>query len=338
MFKLKFFILLIFGIWMIPINAASIKGKLLLDGTWAPILYVSVIHSFDELHTASYDFLRYKIELDSLGYFEVNNMELAEGDLIYRLHICKTGDPESSIFIGGKDENFIHFIMNNNSEVNLVQEIPFQGIKSCLVTGHSSGPSLLHIFKLQEKLETPPSLPSKNNRAFIKVQVLDGLKEIIDTSSNELIQLLALHYMNESFTNEDHLGLMDLMQKNFINSAYSSPYYDSFVKDLNYMRFQAGQTSYTKNAKILWVGLPILLLFLGIVFRKEFIPLFGKGKQKINSLSIQEKRVFNLLKKGKSNKEISSELHIEVSTVKSHLHRIYTRLGVKSRKELVEKN
>jgi DNA-binding NarL/FixJ family response regulator len=42
-----------------------------------------------------------------------------------------------------------------------------------------------------------------------------------------------------------------------------------------------------------------------------------------------------LLKKGRSNKEIAQELHIEVSTVKSHLNKIYSRLGVKSRKEIV---
>jgi len=56
-----------------------------------------------------------------------------------------------------------------------------------------------------------------------------------------------------------------------------------------------------------------------------------------HTLSNQEKKVFNLLKKGKSNKEISSELHIEVSTVKSHLNKIYSRLGVKSRKEIIDK-
>ena len=63
-----------------------------------------------------------------------------------------------------------------------------------------------------------------------------------------------------------------------------------------------------------------------------------KPGQKIQHLSNQEKRVFNLLQKGKTNKEISSELHIEVSTVKSHLNKIYSRLGVKSRKDIVGKD
>jgi len=149
--------------------------------------------------------LRYKIELDSTGYFEVNDLELAEGDLIYRLHICKKGDPESSIIIGGKDENFIHFIMNKNSKTTLVQDGALQGLKHCKIEGHPSGSSLIMLFDLQKKLDTPPALPSENNRAFIKNQVLNELQMLADTSSNELIRLLAVHFIKESFANENPL-------------------------------------------------------------------------------------------------------------------------------------
>lgn len=322
--------------WLIQSNAASIKGQLILDESWSPVIYISVIHSFDDLNTASYDFLRYKIIPDSTGHFEVKNLELEEGDRIYRLHVCKKGDPESSIIIGGKEENFIHFMMNENSQTTLLQDFPLQDLKNCTITGHASGHALSQIFELQKKLETPPSIPSENNREFIKKQVHSEFQLIVDTSSNEVLRLLATHFINESFANRNHIKLMTELQKDLLASNYSGTYYDSFADRLEYLKFKEGDSPAILSP---WVYYMILLLIIGIVtiIMLPKTKLFArKDIDKLKLLSSQEKRVFNLLKKGKSNKEISSELHIEVSTVKSHLHKIYSRLGIKSRKEIVE--
>ncbi len=331
-------IFLFLSAWSIHSNAANIKGKISLDETWAPVIYISVIHSFDDLHTAAYNFLMYKIELDSTGYFEFNSLELAEGDLIYRLHICKKGDPESSIIIGGKDENFIHFIMNQNSETTLIQDEDLRGLKHCKIEGHPSGSSLLMLFDLQKKLDMPPVLPSENNRAFIRNQVLNELQMLADTASNELIRLLAVYFINESFANENPLELMEKVQDDLLVSDYSSPYYDSFLEQLSFMQFQADKTT-SSFTWLKWLGL-VLIIPVAVFFWMEMThhqnAKNGNSNQSVKALSKQEKRVYHLLKSGKSNKEISSELHIEVSTVKSHLHKIYSRLGVKSRKEIVD--
>ena len=42
-----------------------------------------------------------------------------------------------------------------------------------------------------------------------------------------------------------------------------------------------------------------------------------------------------LLQSGKSNAEIANELHVSVETVRSHARRIYRKLGVKTRRELI---
>lgn len=60
-----------------------------------------------------------------------------------------------------------------------------------------------------------------------------------------------------------------------------------------------------------------------------------KEKNSIDRLSIREKEVFDLITKGKSNKEISDELNISVNTVKFHLKNIYEKLNIKSRKEVL---
>ncbi len=54
-----------------------------------------------------------------------------------------------------------------------------------------------------------------------------------------------------------------------------------------------------------------------------------------SSLTDRESEILALLLKGKSNKEIANLKYVSTETVKSHLHNIYRKLGVKSRLETV---
>jgi len=56
--------------------------------------------------------------------------------------------------------------------------------------------------------------------------------------------------------------------------------------------------------------------------------------EKINLLTDRQKQVFDLILQNKSNKEISKELFIELSTLKTHINKIYKTLDIKSRKEV----
>ncbi len=52
-------------------------------------------------------------------------------------------------------------------------------------------------------------------------------------------------------------------------------------------------------------------------------------------LTPRESEVMELLQTGKTNAEIANELHVSVETVRSHARRIYRKLGVKTRRELI---
>lgn len=63
-------------------------------------------------------------------------------------------------------------------------------------------------------------------------------------------------------------------------------------------------------------------------------------KEKFNNigkikLTDKEMEIIKLVCSGLSNKEISSKLFISEQTVKAHLHRIYQKLGIKNRSQLV---
>ena len=56
-------------------------------------------------------------------------------------------------------------------------------------------------------------------------------------------------------------------------------------------------------------------------------------ESKLAELTLRQREVLGLIVKGKSNKEITTELNIELSTLKTHINQIYKILGIKSRKE-----
>lgn len=53
------------------------------------------------------------------------------------------------------------------------------------------------------------------------------------------------------------------------------------------------------------------------------------------SLTEREKELFSLMKNGMSNQQICDNLHISISTVKTHMHNIYQKAGVTHRYELL---
>src|SRR5207245_11538430 len=53
------------------------------------------------------------------------------------------------------------------------------------------------------------------------------------------------------------------------------------------------------------------------------------------SLTLAEVRVAGVVAQGARNKEIADHLGVSESTVKNHLHNIYTKLNLSSRRELV---
>lgn len=70
--------------------------------------------------------------------------------------------------------------------------------------------------------------------------------------------------------------------------------------------------------------------------------LLGKSKQTDEfdtayqeKITRREKEVLTLILAEKKNKEISEELFVDISTIKSHINSIYRKTGVKNRKELI---
>jgi len=55
---------------------------------------------------------------------------------------------------------------------------------------------------------------------------------------------------------------------------------------------------------------------------------------KRNRLSLREQQLVDLVRQAKSNKEIAFELSLTVGSVKEYMHRVFKKVGVRSRTEL----
>ena len=89
----------------------------------------------------------------------------------------------------------------------------------------------------------------------------------------------------------------------------------------------------------------IITIFVFFVFyQKMYFPLLPEGKNtellledfsKTYGLSPREKEVFSLIKEGRSNLEIASDLYISENTVKFHIKNILKKTMCSNRTELI---
>ncbi len=70
-------------------------------------------------------------------------------------------------------------------------------------------------------------------------------------------------------------------------------------------------------------------------YRKSGSELKGIITREMKLLSIRERDICTLVLQGQTNKEIADNLYIEIGTVKSHLNKIYKKLGTSNRVEVI---
>jgi DNA-binding NarL/FixJ family response regulator len=72
--------------------------------------------------------------------------------------------------------------------------------------------------------------------------------------------------------------------------------------------------------------------------RKELVATGETARKRtietVHELTAQEEQIARLARNGRSNPEISTELFISPRTVEWHLRKVFTKLGISSRREL----
>lgn len=289
-----------------------------MDSTWERTLYVSLIDRIELKYAVSDQMVAAKTPIDSSGRFELALDQFPEEWVLVRLHLVKKGDPPASLIIGSSDENFCFLVINRHTKLELHNSRQAPIFHELNLKGSTHSITLRYI----ENLVAFPnsiSYEAMIEKEFMEEVVKEKLKVIADTCTNPLVSLYALYqidfwadYQTDQDYYQQYLARWDRVR---------GPYFGSFRR-----QFPVQRPNWNYFIGILLV---LSLLAIGLV-------LFLRKGRRLKKLSIQERKVLELIKKGASNQEISDEFHIELSTVKSHVSSILAKLKVKSRKEIVK--
>lgn len=304
-------------------NVGQISGKLKLDDSWERKIYVSYIKTFEKEYAVSNDLIITSAIIDSLGNFKIKLDKLAEEWSFLRLHIVKKGISPNSLVIGSKEENYMFLIAKRDSEIEIYNTESIPIFSNTRIEGADYMKTFDHIKKLSNY---PNAIDFENSvieKEFIKEVVAEKLRIVADTCTNPIVSLYAIYQTDFQTNYIENPKFYETFLSKWKNE--NSLYFNSFRQ-----KFSIVNTSSTdkKNTKyiIFLISITGLIAISILIYSK-------KRNQRVEKLSIQERKIFDLIRNGLSNKEISAECNIELTTVKSHISSIYSKLKIKSRKE-----
>lgn len=303
------------------LGETELKGNIQLDSSWEKQIYLSHIPTMDRLYTMSNEMIITSAVIDSIGDFKFDIDFLPKNDNLYRLHLSKVGDSPNSLIIGGSDQNFMFIVLNRDSSIHL--EVPNSSPPFKFVSYHSS-PINSRLFDISRRIFLNDSAASESD--FLMSQFLDAklneeLKTIADSSTNYLIALYALHHTNFETSNQQNQEMIEAFLERW--DEVNSPYLSTFKKKAQ-PKSDGDQIIY------------VFVMVLGSFIIGYFLGKHKRGNRKsIQKLSVQERKIHELLKNGASNQEIAEHFNIGISTVKTHVSKILHKLNVKSRKDLM---
>ncbi|MFI2741810.1 response regulator transcription factor [Zhouia sp. PK063] len=327
----NFFLIVAFFISHIGISATAkgctscISGKIKLDNTWNKEVYLSYIPTYEKMYQMSNEMIIAKATIDSTGYFQFNTSFLPKENNVFRIHITKKGDAPTSIIIGGKDENYLFFIANRASNIKIENTSVHPPFKHVVFTNSGQNQIFQKITNLVFINDSIASQSGLAKRQFVERKTNEELMAIADSSSNPLISLYALYKSDLIATPTLHTKFLEEYLKKW--KKQDNLYFKAFKKQM--------PVSTTNNrGAFITVLFAIVFVTFGFLIGR-FAKFERKKKLGIEHLSVQERKIFQLLQEGASNQDISDKHNIGISTVKSHVSSILAKLNMKSRKEIM---
>lgn len=315
------FILILFTI---QVSAQpKISGQLNIDSTWSQVVYLSLIQNLEQLNSMSNQMIIESSDLDETGKFSFETDYLPTENYLYRIHLSKKGDPPASLIIGGKDENHLFFISNNQSNIFIQNSNNNSLFGNTEIEGFLPAQMINEINEMVLFVDTANFNSSSLKRELVEKVLDEKLRQFADTCSFPLVALYAIYKTDF----ERNIVVNPNFYKHFLEkwSDEESPYFEEFRKNIP-------SEIVKRNYSFLYV---ILGLILGAFITFFILKRKPQKSNPLQELTIQERKIFTLLQNGKSNKEISDELNISLSTVKSHVNSIFSKLNIKSRREVL---
>lgn len=317
-----------------------IKGNVNLSSEWHPEIFLAAISTLDDYYKAKADLIVGSALINENGGFEIRGSQLPADRRFYRLYLIKEENTEfdACLYVGGDDHNFVHIILDNETELEVKTtnggSSPFGNYT---LIGDKENQSLRTLNELIHPSFYFYQIKFPSELRFSEQRLFDDLKVFVDTCSSPLVAMAAMINTDIDQNYETNTQFYESFSDRINLNLSSSIYTNQYKRKLKFL-----SKSDEKQLRIFkWLTLILGLLSLGLCYqflkiRRELNTL--SHKQEVNPIALltkQEFQIFKLIKEGKSNKEIASELFIGLSTVKSHINKIYSKLKISKRSELI---
>lgn len=309
------------------------------DSIWKNKIHLSLIDPYEKFNHIHLGQIISTTTIDKEGNFIFKGNILPESNSIIRLHLTDTEDTHT-VFFSIKPKNYLLLIANNNSKIHITAPDFSLNPSDYEVSG-----DLNKINNEIKELESSLSIDRFNyskpdlmkNSSLINEKRTDIAREFCISNNSPLLNILALQNIHD--LEKDYLKNSSfyetLISEKFKNN--NNPYIEAFKKQIGMIKYKNDLLNDDKSSARVYIV--VLILILPIAFFTWFVIRRKKGRKNsihLNQLTKREKEILKLINKGYQNKEIASELHIEVSTIKTHISNIYKKLEVKNRSEITQ--
>ncbi len=282
-------------------------------------------------------------EIDSSGNFVFKGNFLSEKNKFYKIYIDKCNENVTDynhLLNHCDDSNFIIFIANNNDKIHFPLN-SFSQMFCDLKYSRKQNIAIHKIDSIQESLLLPiHDSKSDAQRKIIYNNYFEQLQKYSQTFNEPLVELYAYHlysdtksfsrsyYLDDLETSEYYSNLLGKLKSEYPKSQYTKQFKEDLKRD---------SINFKDDAFDLKTILLAVLLLLSLLANFILIRRKKKKKSIVNYktvLSPQEQKVFKLMNENHANKEIAEQLFISLSTVKTHINNIYSKLSISSRKDI----
>lgn len=253
------------------------------------------------------------------GSFSFDRKHISDKNAIYRLYIKQI--EKALMDTVAKSAAFI--LSSSDTILFSTADVPFSNY-----TNSNAADREWQRMREFEKQLLQSQLDDREEAFQLKSYAKDSLRILI-VKLLGVRQLEAKQLLDQDIAKnpEHYLTLLSELKESDLPPAQ----YQFLEKRLAFLTQEVVERKYAWSTAINFI-LGSLLLGLCVI-----LILQRKRRPVLTNLSRQELNIQNLILEGKTNKEIANELFISLSTVKSHITNLYSKLKVSNRQELVRR-
>lgn len=312
-------------------------------------VYLSLVEDYRRTSRVYLNQVIQSTKANAEGHFTFKGNDLPAKNRVYRIHVdgcTEQNSPKNHFLRECATTESLLFIASNQDTLSLPlrSNQAFCDIQST----NSSSSHLLKMEALKEEMivDFMDGTTTKTAQSLKFEKWFKRFQEFALETKEPLVQLAVFDFLsdrkNETYdyyladikTNDYYANLLENLKQEYPSTLFTT----AFTKEYSVIKpsLSAEQNSelfsfnYIKYLLLLLVATPILLLILK---QKKS----SNKKLPTEQLTNQETKIFDLIKSGKTNKEIATVLFISHSTVKTHVNNIYKKLDITTRNELRSK-